>query len=113
MDNLKMILLDGTALSLDAFGVPCHAVMTCESPEAQMEAWKKLTPMNLSKVEVQQDGEAIFAFAGCVLDGVQTVVNGDGSLTVHFYMSGTRVETVSDSTQEYVTAAKIMMGESE
>lgn len=111
--NLKLILMDGTELDIDAFGLPCHAVMTCASKEDMLAKWQLLTPMNLSKVEVQQDGETVFAFSGAVLEGVQSVVNGDDTLTVHFYMNGTRVETLSDSTQEYVTAAQIMMGEVE
>lgn len=111
--DLKMILLDGTELSIDAFGLPCHAVMTCESKEAMMAIWQQLTAMNLSRIEVQQDGETVFAFAGCVLDGVQNVANGDGSLTVHFYMNGTRVGIVNETDQEYIQAAKIMMGEVE
>ena len=111
MDNLKMILMDGTELAIDAFGLPMHAVMTCAGKEAMMEVWQKLTPMNLSRVEVQQDGETVFAYAGGALEGVQSVVNGDGSLTVHFYMSGVRQEVLSETTQEYITAAQIMMGE--
>lgn len=111
--DLKMILLDGTELTLDAFGLPCHAVMSCESKDAMMAVWQLLTSMNLSRIEVQQDGALIFAFAGCTLDGVQSVMNGDGSMTVHFYMSGTRIEALDATTQEYVTAAKIMMGEVE
>ena len=111
--NLKMILFDGTELELEGFGLPMHAAMSCPTKEAMMETWQKLTPMNLSRVEVQQDGESVFTFSGGNLEGVQNVINGDGTLTVHFYMKGTRVETVSDTTAEYVQAAQIMLGEEE
>ena len=111
MDNLTLILMDGTELSLDAFGLPCHAVMSCASNDELMARWKLLTPMNLSRIEIKQDGETVFAYSGVNLDGVQSAINGDGSMTVHFYMSGTRLEVVSENTQEYVTAAQIMMGE--
>lgn len=113
MNNLKMILMDGTELSIEAFGLPMHCVMTCASKEELLEKWQLFTPMNLSTVQVQQDGETVFAYSGATLEGVQSVVNGDGTLTVHFYMSGVRTETLSDTTQEYVTAAQIMMGEVE
>lgn len=113
MNDLKMILADGTELSLEAFGLPCHAVMTCESKEAMMAVWQQMTAMNLSRIEVQQDGAAVFAFAGCALDGVQSVVNGDGSLNVHFYLRGTKLDILNETDQEYITAAKIMMGEVE
>lgn len=113
MNDLKMILLDGTELSLEAFGLPMHAVMTCADKEEMLARWKLLTALNLSRVEVQQAGAAVFTFTGAVLDGVQSVLNGDGSMTVHFYMSGTRVEALDATSQEYITAAQIMLGEEE
>ena len=113
MNNLKMIFFDGTELSLDAFGIPMHAVMTCANEEEMLTVWKQLTPMQLSRVEVQQDGTTIFAYSGGKLDGQQSVVNGDGTLTVHFFMSGVRLDAIDATTQEYVTAAQIMLGEEE
>ena len=112
MDNLKMILADGTELPLDAFGLPMHAVVTCANDDEVHALVKKLTAANLGRVEIQQDGVAVFTFGGGKLDGVQTVYNV-GEVTAHLYMSGVRLETVSDTTQEYVTAAQIMMGEEE
>ena len=113
MTNLKMILTDGTELPLEGFGVPCHAVMTCASKEELSERWAHLTPENLERVEIQQDDEAVFKYAGCVVSGVQAVMNGDDSLTVHFYLDGVREITVSDTDREYIQAAKILLGEEE
>lgn len=113
MDNLKMILFDGTELNLEGFGLPMHAVMTCQSNDELLEKWKLFTPMNLSRVEVQLSDEAVFTFAGGVLEGVQSVINLNGTITAHFYMKGERLETVTDTTAEYVTAAKILLGEEE
>lgn len=113
MNNLKMILFDGTELDIDAFGLPMHAVMTCANEDEMLAVWKQLTPMNMSTVEVQQDGETVFAFVGGSLEGQQSVVNGDGSLTVHFYMQGVRQDVTDANTQEYVTAAQILLGEEE
>lgn len=113
MDKLKMILFDGNELPLDAFGLPMHAVMTCANKDDMLLKWNMLTPYNLSRVEIKQGDETAFAFTGGKVEGVQSVVNGDGTLTVHFYMSGTRQEIISEATQEYITAAQIMMGEEE
>ncbi len=113
MENLKMILFDGTELNLEGFGLPMHAVMTCQSSDEMLEKWKLLTPMNLSRVEVRLNDESVFAYAGGALEGVQSVINPDGTVTVHFYMTGERLEAVSQTTAEYVTAAKILLGEEE
>lgn len=113
MDNLKMILFDGTELPLEAFGLPMHAVMTFSSNDELMETWKLMTPMNLSKVEIVQDGETVFSYAGGVLESVQSIVTDGCMITAHFYMTGTRLEAVSQETADYVTSAKIMLGEEE
>lgn len=113
MNNLKMILFNGNEVALDAFGLPMHAVITCADKEDMLAKWSLFTSMNLSKVDVQQDGETVYAFTGGKLEGVQSVINGDGTLTAHFYMSGVRQEVLGVTAQEYITAAKIMMGEEE
>lgn len=113
MSNLKMILFDGTALEIEAFGLPMHAVMSFANADELLAVWKKLTPMNLSSVSVLQSDVPVYKFASGKLDGVQSVNNGDGSLTAHFYMSGVQQDVLDDSTREYVTAAQILMGEEE
>ena len=115
MSNLKMILYDGTELSLDAFGLPCHAVMQAANPEAVVEIWSKLTPDSLKQVYVRQDDDLMFAYKDCSVNGQQSIVNGDGTLTVHFYLDGTRIKeaTLTDEDREYIAAAKILLGEEE
>lgn len=113
MTNMKLILFDGTEVPVESFGLPMHAVVHCADADGMMDVWNQLTPMNLSRVEVKQNDVTVYAFTGGKVDGQQSVVNPDGSLTVHFYMSGVRQEVVDDTTQEYVTAAQIMMGEAE
>lgn len=113
MNNLTLILLDSTELSLDAFGVPCHAVMTCADHTEMNAVWDKLTDVNLRRIELKQDETVIAAYNDCYLNGQQSVVNPDGSLTVHFYLDGTRDNLVSDDDREYITAAKILLGEVE
>ena len=115
MDNLTLILLDGTELSLDAFGLPCHAVMQAANPEAVSALWAQLTPDNLKQIFVRQNDEIMFAYKDCSVNGEQSIVNGDGSLTVHFYLDGTRIKeaALTDEDREYITAAKILLGEEE
>lgn len=113
--ELKLILTDGTELSLDAFGLPCHAVTQAASPETVVELWDKLTPDNLRQIFVRQGDEVMFAYKNCSVNGEQSIVNGDGTLTVHFYLDGTRIKeaTLTDEDREYITAAKILLGEEE
>lgn len=113
MSNLKMILFDGTALEIEAFGLPMHAVMQCKDKDEVMSIWELMTEENLKSVIVTQDGESMFAYKDGMLDGVQTVDNGDRTMTVHFYMKGKRQEILSDESADYITAAKILLGEEE
>lgn len=113
--DLKMILSDGAELSLDAFGIPCHAVMTCENRDTLNEVWDLLTEENLRQVFVRHGEDIVYAYKNCAINGVQSIVNGDGTLTVHFYLDGERVKeaTLTDEDVEYITAAKILLGECE
>lgn len=113
MNDLKMILYDGTELALEAFTLPMHPVMICADADDMTAKMKLLTDMNLSSVDIHQNGVPVYKFTGGRLDGQQSVVNGDGTLTVHFYLSGVQQEVVSDTTAEYVTAAQILLGEEE
>lgn len=113
MTNLKMTLFDGTEIPLDAFGLPCMAVTTCQNEDDLLAQWKKLTPMALSTVNVVQGEQTVFAFAGVKLEGTQTLHNPDGTLTVHFFFSGVMQELTNQTDAEYITAAKILMGEVE
>lgn len=110
MDNLKMVLHDGTELTITQFSYPMHAVCLCASKEAALVQWAMLTPDNLASVTVTQKGEALAAYQYAELDGVQFVMNSDDTVTAHFYMKG---ERLPHPDAEYVTAAKILMGEEE
>ena len=115
MDNLKMILFDGSEIGLDAFGLPCHAVMQCADKAETLALWDRLNEGNLKQVFVRQGDEVVFAFKDCSVNGEQSIVNGDGSLTVHFYLDGERIKeaALTDEDREYITAAKILLGEEE
>lgn len=115
MDNLTMILADNTEMRLEAFGLPCHAVMLCESRETLNEIWDALTEENLRQIFVREGDEIVYAYRDCCVNGQQAIVNGDGTLTVHFYLDGTRIKeaALTDEDREYIQAAKILLGEEE
>lgn len=112
-NNLTLILLDGTELSIDSFGYPCHVVMQCADHDEMHGVWAKLTDVNLRRIEIAQGEEKLAAYNDCFLHGQQSVTNPDGTLTVHWYLDGTRDNLVSDDDREYIEAAKILLGEVE
>ena len=67
--ELKLILTDGTEINLDAFGIPCHAVMTCATKEEMVETWAKLTEYNLRQVFVRDGEDVVYAFKDCSVNG--------------------------------------------
>lgn len=107
MSNLKMVLNDGTQIGIETFGLPMHAVLICADDAEVKEKWAQLTSENLAAVQIQQDEETVFAFSDVTLDGLQCVMNGDDSITVHLYMSGTNEGAA------YAEAGKILLGEEE
>lgn len=108
MVNLKMVLHDGTEMEISQFAYPMHAVVPCESKEDGLAKWALLTQENLTSVQITQNGEALAAFQYAGLEGVQFINNADGTVTAHFYMQG---ERLASPDAEYVTAAKILLGE--
>ena len=92
MNDLRMILADGTEIMLSEFILPMHIVVLCETRADVMELWNRLIDENLVSVKVLMDGTEILAFAHAYVDGLQCVYNGDGSMTVHFYLMGEHVE---------------------
>jgi len=110
MSNLKMVLADGTQMDIAEFGLPMHAVLICADDAEMKEKWAQLTPDKLASMQIQENGDTIFTFSSVTLDGLQCVMNGDGTVTAHFYMSGTNTTRVDT---EYAEAGKILLGEEE
>lgn len=108
MEHLKMILQDGTEVDIVEFTLPIHAVILCATKEEALAKWELLTQQNLTSVQIQADGETVFAFQYAGLSGVQYILNADGTITAHFYMDGERLPSVD---AEYAAAARILLGE--
>lgn len=111
MNDLKMILANGEEAAISSFGLPLHIVADCPTREAAASGWEKLTPENLEDLKITENGEVIAQFANVVLGSAQFVTNDNGSVTAHFYMSGENRSAAENN--EYVIAAKILLGEEE
>lgn len=110
MDELKMVLKDGTEIVLSEFTLPLHAVVV-RSTRAEVQAiWDDLTEENLETVTIQDNGEVLFTFNDAIVLGEQIVVNADSTVTGHYYLDGTRQEP---GNSEYEEAGRILLGEVE
>lgn len=110
MNDVKLILANGEEVEVAGFSVPLAVVLNCKSNEDAVAVWQKLTPENLENVSVTQNGETVASFQYVTLTNAQFVLNDDGNVTAHFYMRGENAVKTDD---EYVLAAKILLGEEE
>ena len=105
-----MILKDGTAIALSEVNFPLHIVLSRATRQDVIVVWDELTPENLERVEFRENDDVLFAFLNCHVNGEQIIVNADGSITGHYYLTGDR-EVAGPS--EYEEAARILLGEEE
>lgn len=106
--ELLLHLANGAQVSLSEFTLPLHAVAVYADMTALTNVYSQFTAANLSQISVSQDGETIQKLTNVSMDSMQVVNNGDGTITAHFYFSGT-TENAHDA--DYVQAAKILLGE--
>lgn len=108
--ELLMHLANGAEVKLNEFTLPMHGVAVYADMTALTNVYAQFTAANLSQISVSQDGETIQKLTNVSLESMQVVTNGDGTITAHFYFSGT-TENVHDA--DYVQVAKILLGEEE
>lgn len=108
--ELLMHLANGAEVKLNEFTLPMHGVAVYTDMTALTNVYAQFTAVNLSRVSISQDGETIQKLTNVSLESMQVVTNGDGTITAHFYFSGT-TENAHDA--DYVQAAKILLGEEE
>lgn len=107
--SLIMTLGTGEEVALAEFGYN-HLVVVCESLAAFRAVEDKVMAEGaLATVEVTDNDQTIAAISGMKLTGAQTVDNGDGSVTGHFYTTGGTYELGGD----YAEAGRILLGEEE
>lgn len=111
MNNLTLILPDNTVIPIEDGSLSGAVLVLFDTKEDLMEAWSHMTPDNLTTVKIaRDDGTVLHTMHGVSLDGIQTVVNPDGTLTAHFYMHETVTGNITTDA-EYIQAAKILLGE--
>ena len=109
---LKLILNDGTQIELADASYMSQFVVNCNGREEFDSIWSSLTEANLSDVVITSDGVRVHHMSNLVLDGAQAIIDPRGTITGHFYFHG--ASTVNDAAEsEYVTVAKILLGEEE
>ena len=102
---MQLILRDNSTIDLVDLNIIKHFTVLCNDRADFVTIWNKLTPENLSEVQVVDNGETILSVSNLTLIGTQTVENGDGSVTGHFYTDGG--EFVNDI---YAEAGRILLG---
>lgn len=88
-------------------------VIAVPGMEEYIGAWQKLTAESaMEDVTITKDDNVIQRMKNIVLDGTQAVYNPNGTITGHFYFRGDVISSETES-EDYVTAAKILLGEEE
>lgn len=78
-----------------------------------IEVWQKLTAESaLEDVTITKDDDIIQRMKNIILDGTQAVYNPNRTITGHFYFRGDVISSETES-EDYVMAAKILLGEEE
>ncbi len=118
--GLKMILGDGSEIGIVGYALPLAVTVECASMSEVLGIWERLhTGACMSKVQIMRDSpDHVGQYRSCVThlgvesDGLQVIENGDGPLTVHFYLRDSGGQAVSGD-DEYTQAARILLGEEE
>ena len=108
MAELKMTLGTGEEITLSEFGHE-HLVLVC----ADLDAFRAIEDQiraegALETATVTDDGQTIAVIHGAAVSGAQTVGNTDGTVTGHFYLTGS---TYDLDMGDYATAGHILLGE--
>ncbi len=113
MEELKMVLGDGSEIEIVGFALPLSVSVNCAAMTEMVGIWERLhMDTCMSKIEIQRDGAVCGTYFGVGTDGVQVIKNGDGTLTAHFYMQDSGNGQI-EMENEYAQAARILLGEEE
>lgn len=114
MNKYAVLLNDGTEIAVTEATIAPSFVVTTANKEAAMEIWDKLTVENLAEIQLKKDDAIVGRYFDVSVEGVQFVVNTDGSTTAHFYLHGAVTTTASgNEIEEKAMAYDILMGVSE
>lgn len=107
--KLTLTLSDQTVIDLSDATYTTKFSTICKTKEEVLYLWEKMTPANTSIAWIKLGDETIQVLTGLIVDGLQISYNKDDTYTVHFYFYG--ASYAKDIDQEYVQAAKILLGE--
>lgn len=111
-----VLLGNGATLQVDSVELPLHIVAKCETKNKCYELFNKFLDGDaLTKIIVSQGGTMILTANDVQFDGFQAMRNQDTyEWTAHLYMSTnsyTSGQIRTEEENEYIEAAKIMLGE--
>lgn len=105
---ITLILANDAEMILSSATYNKHYVVNCISAAEWQTRRNMMTPENLSDVKLYDGGAEVAHITNLTLTGTQEVINSDGTITGHFYLSGG-----SNLTTDYAEAGKILMGDEE
>lgn len=83
----KMILKDGTEVTLEAGASLTDIRVASASREAMLTVWEKLTPDNLAEVTIKTDaGLTVGEYTDLILEAETSVVDSAGAVATSFRM---------------------------
>ena len=111
-----VLLGNGVALKVDSVQLPLHISKECKTKEECYNVFDSFFDGEaLKKIIVSQDGVMILTANDVTFDGVQAMRNSyTREFTAHVYLSTESYTSGQERTEEeneYIEAAKIMLGE--
>lgn len=98
---IKIVLYDKTELNIDGINFPANIIKTCQSKDELVNVWGFLTDSNMTEMHVYEDDAESIVMKNYTLDGIQSVINPDGTITAHFYLrDGQYTSVVTDEVAE-------------
>ncbi|TCL53911.1 hypothetical protein EDD76_12432 [Kineothrix alysoides] len=80
-----IVLQDGTEIELETGASLSALGVLSENKAAMVVVWEKLTPDNLSSVQIKNgDGLTVGTYTGLVLVSETSAVNADGSVVTYY-----------------------------
>lgn len=109
---MKLVLKDNSEIELIQYTSNAFVVL-CADEEAFYSIWGKMTPENLSRVHIDDNGTTALILENIIFDGIQATYNNNRSITGYIYFHGQEyvLNEVSEQDREYIEAGKILLGE--
>lgn len=109
---MKLVLKDSSEIELVNF-TSNSFIFLCGNQQEFNTIWSKMTPENLSRVHITNDGVTILTLENLTSDGVQATYNVNKTITGYFYFHGQEYvqDELSEEDREYAAVGRILLGE--